>query len=86
MPELVLGKEGNYSIDYLKMVPYLLKAIQDQHAKIQLQDEELVQLRAGLNNSLGSAKNEILTLIAQMQFHIQQQEEEIKLLKQQLKN
>ena len=28
IPELVQGKEGSYSIDYVKMVPYLLKAVQ----------------------------------------------------------
>ncbi len=34
LPGLVTGQEGNYRIDYIKMVPYLLMAIQDQQKQI----------------------------------------------------
>lgn len=36
LPELVQGIEGNYSIDYVKMVPYLLKIVQEQQKQIDM--------------------------------------------------
>ena len=34
LPILVSGSEGHYGIDYIKMIPFLLKIVQEQHAEI----------------------------------------------------
>ncbi|MFT3935479.1 MAG: tail fiber domain-containing protein [Chitinophagaceae bacterium] len=73
IPELVLGKEGNYSIDYQKMVPYLLKAVQDQQELILQQQKDIEQLKQqqnNLNKTMEEERNAVNKLL-----------EEIKLLK-----
>jgi hypothetical protein len=76
---LVSGKEGNYSIDYVKMVPYLLKAFQDQQAVILDQQKEILRLKqqAGNNGVLPG----MLIMMEQLQQQLIQQREEIKLLR-----
>ena len=83
IPELVLGKEGSYSIDYIKMVPYLLKAIQDQQATILVQQKEIAQLKL---QSVGAENTATPGVLAIIQQQLKQQQEEIKLLKEQVKN
>ncbi len=75
IPELVAGVEGNYSIDYIKMVPYLLKLLQEQQ-------KEIVQLRQQQN---AAATPDILPgetklIIAQMRQQLLSQQEAISLL------
>ena len=82
IPELVLGQEGSYSIDYVKMVPYLLKAIQDQQAMLREQQIQIDQLKQQPANK-NTVKQEDLLSLLQQQLLLQQ--EEIKLLKEQVK-
>ncbi|MEO5684265.1 MAG: tail fiber domain-containing protein [Chitinophagaceae bacterium] len=81
LPQLVAGKEGSYSIDYIKMVPYLLKAIQDQQAVMQDQQKQIDRLtqQIGVTDSTSSLQD---VMIAQQQL----QQREIQGLKQQAKN
>ena len=83
IPELVLGKEGSYSIDYIKMVPYLLKAIQDQQATILAQQKEIAQLKL---QSVGAENTATPGALASIQQQLKQQQEEIRLLNEQVKN
>ncbi|MEP6728597.1 MAG: tail fiber domain-containing protein [Bacteroidota bacterium] len=83
IPVLVSGKEGNYSIDYIKMVPYLLKAFQDQQLVIQNQQNELGQLKKQIDNK--ETSRNIIALVEELQIQLIQQQGEIKLLKEQSK-
>ncbi len=80
MPELVFGKEGHYSIDYIKMVPYLLKAIQEQQLTIQQQQKEIDGLKQQQPACVNSI-TDVLVMLQQMQQQLLQQQEEIKSLK-----
>ena len=79
IPVLVSGKEGNYSIDYVKMVPYLLKAFQDQQSVIQDQQKEIFRLKQQAGDR--GALPDMLIMMQQLQQQLMQQREEIKLLR-----
>lgn len=85
MPELVLGKEGNYSIDYVKMVPYLLKAIQEQRQLILQQQQTITKIEEQQAESGKSLPADVLLLLQQLQQQLVQQQEEIIKLKDELK-
>jgi Chaperone of endosialidase len=85
IPELVLGNEGNYSIDYVKMVPYLLKAIQEQQSMIQQQQKEITQLKQQPVAANNAGATDVLVLVQQLQQQLLQQQEEIKTLKELIK-
>ena len=78
LPELVLGSEGSYSIDYVKMVPYLLKAIQDQQ-------KEIVQLKQQAATADNTVTNEVLATVKQLQQQLLLQAEEMNRLKEHVK-
>ena len=72
IPELVAGVEGSYSIDYIKMVPYLLKLLQEQQAEILLLRQQ--QNAAETANNL---PGETRLTIQQMQQQLLAQQEAI---------
>lgn len=74
-PELVTGAEGHYSIDYPKMVPYLIKILQDQHTEIE-------RLKAAQSVLTGRGANNTTTedIIEGVQQQLKQQQEQIKSL------
>ncbi|MFT3935480.1 MAG: tail fiber domain-containing protein [Chitinophagaceae bacterium] len=71
IPELVLGKEGNYSIDYQKMVPYLLKTIQDQQ-------KEIADLKQQM--ATGIVTGEVLETIQELKKQLLLQKKQIEVL------
>jgi hypothetical protein len=79
VPELVSGTEGHYSIDYLKMVPYLLKIIQDQQKEM-----TLLKSQFALVNKRVTGHN-IIELINHVEQKLQQQQEEMQHLQAQIK-
>jgi Chaperone of endosialidase len=81
LPELILGKEGSYSIDYIKMVPYLLKVLQEQQ-------KEILGLQHQQEDGPGAVKTDVpsmLSQLQQLQRQLLQQQQEIKQLQKQLK-
>ena len=85
IPELVMGKEGNYSIDYIKMMPYLLKAFQDQQLLIEGQQKEIDRLKK-MSAAGNNVSPDVLAAMGQLQQQLLQQQEEIKLIKEQVRN
>jgi len=85
IPELVMGKEGNYSIDYIKMMPYLLKAFQDQQLLIEGQQKEIDWLKK-MSAAGNNVSPDVLAAMGQLQQQLLQQQEEIKLIKEQVRN
>ncbi len=81
IPALVTGTEGNYSIDYIKMVPYLLKLLQQQQ-------REITQLKQQQHKGAVSAdhKADIRLQIKQMQQQLLLQQQSISLLQQEKAN
>lgn len=75
LPELVLGMAGSYSIDYVKMVPYLLKAMQDQQKQIR---------RLQMQSAADDAQPDIRLMLQQLQEQLLKQQQEIAVLKEQL--
>jgi hypothetical protein len=73
IPELVAGTEGSYSIDYVKMVPYLLKLLQDQQAEIECLNRQQ-SLVANANSPVTQA------VIAQLQQQLLSQQQAIRVL------
>ncbi|MEP7280032.1 MAG: tail fiber domain-containing protein [Bacteroidota bacterium] len=73
VPELVNGSEGSYSIDYVKMVPYLLKLLQDQQ-------KEIIALQQLTNLTSKTKRNAIATrpVLQSLRTQGYQQREEIK--------
>ena len=85
IPELVIGNEGNYSIDYVKMVPYLLKALQNQKQIIARQDISINEIKVKQEEANKTLSADIISLLQQLQQQVLQQQEEIIKLKDQLK-
>jgi hypothetical protein len=79
IPELVLGAEGNYSIDYVKMVPYLLKLVQDQQLQIDRLNKQQVA-------TTSITMPEMMGMLSSLQQQLAAQEENIRLLQGSLKN
>ena len=79
LPALVTGTEGNYSIDYPKMVPYLLKILQDQQKEI-----VALKSRSALPNKQ-PAGTDIMDLINRVQQRLQRQQEEIQSIQASIK-
>ena len=80
LPELVFGKEGHYSIDYIKMVPYLLKVLQQQQ-------KEIFDLkRERLSTASGAAGPDIVRQVQHLQQQLLQQQLAIKVLQARRKN
>lgn len=73
IPELVAGSEGNYGIDYIKMVPYLLKLLQEQQAEIITLKRQQELITAALPPEIG-------LLLKDMQRQLQSQQHFISLL------
>lgn len=73
LPELVSGKEGSYSIDYIKMVPYLLKLLQDQQ-------KEIIKISQQQLAANAAVIPDLLATIRELQQQILAQQQEIKLL------
>jgi len=80
VPALVSGTEGHYNIDYPKMVPYLLKILQDQQKEI-----IALKSRSAMANNQ-TAGTDMVELIDRVQQRLQQQQEEIQSLHAQMKN
>ena len=76
VPELVVGTEGHYSIDYPKMVPYLLKILQDQ----QLQIDVLKSRQAFNGKEVGATE-----IIGVIQQQLVRQQNQIRKLQWQLR-
>ena len=79
LPALVTGTEGHYSIDYPKMVPYLLKILQDQQKEI-----VALKSRSALPNKQ-AAGTDIMDLINRVQQRLQRQQEEIQSIQASIK-
>ena len=80
VPELVVGAEGHYAIDYPKMVPYLLKILQDQQLQIEA-------LRIGQVSDFKKVNtSDLMEIINSIQGALSEQRERIKQLEQQIKN
>ena len=71
-PELVTGAEGSYGIDYIKMIPYLLKIMQSQQKEIERMRQQPVM----------DGSSDIKATLQQLQQKLQSQDEEINMLKQ----
>lgn len=81
LPQLVLGKEGNYSIDYIKMVPYLLRILQEQQIDITDLKKQFVIAEATSKQDLSA----MVPQLQQLQQQLLQQQEEIRQLTNQIK-
>ncbi|MEP6750756.1 MAG: tail fiber domain-containing protein [Bacteroidota bacterium] len=79
IPELVSGKEGSYSIDYIKMVPYLLKALQQQQREITFLKEQ----QAIPENAI--TQSDLQAMLQQLQQQLLSQQEEITRLQELVK-
>lgn len=77
MPELVAGAEGSYGIDYIKMVPYLLKLVQEQQKEIALLKQQQKDLASG-----SGKPDDAGLLIQQIQQQLLLQQQSIELLLQ----
>ncbi|MES1181797.1 MAG: tail fiber domain-containing protein, partial [Flavobacterium sp.] len=82
VPELVLGKEGSYSIDYVKMVPYLLKILQEQQKEIAVLKNSQKGNAAAVENSDATI---MLSQMQELQHQLVLQQQDIKRLQELLK-
>lgn len=80
LPELVNGPEGHSGIDYTKMVPYLLKILQDQQKEI----ADLKLETARMNNR--PPVPDLESMVNQLRQQLQQQQHSIDMLQEQVKN